>query len=161
MRPGAGAQVDQPVRGAHRFLIMLDHEDGVPQIAQPVQGGNEALVVTLMQADAWFVEHVEHAGQSGSNLGRQTYPLRLAAGERAHFAIESEVTQPHVGKEFQPRSDLLDRFGSDKPLLRGKFNSLKPRPRPSDRECAKPVDGGNRNPPVSGGRPTRPPESGG
>ena len=39
---------------------MLDDDDGVAQVAELFQRLDEALVVALVQADAWLVEDVEH-----------------------------------------------------------------------------------------------------
>ena len=61
---------------------MLNHNEGVAHIAQLGQGFDEASVIALVQADGGLVEHVEHADQTGTNLGGQADALRLTAGER-------------------------------------------------------------------------------
>ena len=83
MLTGAGADVDHPVGDLNRVLIVLNYDDGVAQFAQANQRLNQSMVVPLMQADRWFVEHIEHANQTGADLRRETNALRLAARERA------------------------------------------------------------------------------
>ena len=43
--------VDQAVGRAHRALVVLDHEHGVAEVAQPLQRRDQALVVALAQPD--------------------------------------------------------------------------------------------------------------
>jgi hypothetical protein len=43
---------------------MLDHEDGVAQVAEVFESRDEALVVTLMQTDRGLVEDVEDAAEA-------------------------------------------------------------------------------------------------
>jgi hypothetical protein len=43
---------------------MLNHDDGIAEIAQAFQRFQQALIVTLVQADARLIENVEHAGQA-------------------------------------------------------------------------------------------------
>ena len=76
---GAWAHVDHVVRGAHRVLVVLDHEHGVAEVAQALQRRDQPLVVAVVQADRRLVEDVEHADQRRADLGRQADPLRLAA----------------------------------------------------------------------------------
>ena len=61
--PGAGADVDDPISGADRVLIVLDDDQGVAEVLELDQGLDEAPVVALVQADTRLVEHVQHAGQ--------------------------------------------------------------------------------------------------
>ena len=44
---------------------------------------DEAAVVALVQADARLVEHVQHPGEAGADLGRQPDALRLSPGQRS------------------------------------------------------------------------------
>ena len=60
---GAGAEVDQPVGAAHHLLVVLDHHHGIAFVAQGLQRVDELAVVFLVQADARFVEYIEHVDQ--------------------------------------------------------------------------------------------------
>ena len=82
MRAGAGADVDQVIGGADAVLIVLDHDDGVADVAQAQQRADQARVVALVQADRRLVEHVADADQARADLRRQADALRFAAGER-------------------------------------------------------------------------------
>ena len=75
----ARTDIDDPVGGPHHFFVVLDDDQGVAEIAELEQGADQAGVVPLMQADARFVEDVEHAHQAGTDLGRQSNALRFAA----------------------------------------------------------------------------------
>ena len=106
------------VGGADRVLVMLDHDDGVTQIAQALQRFEQAIVVALVQPDARFVEDVEHAAEPAADLAGEADALALPAAERAGRAIEVEVIEPDIVEEAQPLADLLQDGGGDLRLLR-------------------------------------------
>ena len=81
--PRARPDVDDVVGDPDRLLVVLDHEDGVPEVAQPDHRVDQPLVVALVQADRRLVEHVEHADEPAADLAREPDALRLATGERA------------------------------------------------------------------------------
>ena len=72
---------------ANCFLIVLDHDDGVTEIAQPPQRGKEPRVIELVQPDAGLIENIKNAGQTRTDLRGQSDALRFAAGKRAALAI--------------------------------------------------------------------------
>ena len=78
-----GADVDHVVGDPDRLLVMLDHDHGVAELAEPDERVDEALVVALVQPDRWFVEHVQHTDQSAADLRCKTDALGLATGERS------------------------------------------------------------------------------
>ena len=82
----AGAHIHDIVRAAHGILVVLDHDDGITEVPQVLQGRNELVVVTLVQADAGLVQHIEHAGQCTADLGGEADALALAAGQSASRA---------------------------------------------------------------------------
>jgi hypothetical protein len=82
MHPGAGAYIDDMLRRADRILIMLDHDNGIAEIAQAEQGVQQALVVALMQADRRLIQHVHHADQACADLAGEADALCFAAGQR-------------------------------------------------------------------------------
>ena len=114
--PGAGADVDDPVGGAHRLLVVLDDDQGVADVAQPLQGADQPGVVALVEADARLVEDVEHAHQAGADLGGQPDALRLAAGEGVGGALERQVVESDVDQEAEPLPDLLEDLAGDQEL---------------------------------------------
>ena len=52
MHAGAGADIEHVIGGADGVLVMLDHDHGVAEVAQPLQGFEEPRIVALVQADA-------------------------------------------------------------------------------------------------------------
>ena len=83
----------------HGVAIMLDHQHGVAQVAQPLERLEQPLIVALMQSDRGFVQNVEHPDQAGSDLGGQPDALAFAARERCRRTIEGQVVQADVGHE--------------------------------------------------------------
>ena len=46
------------IGAADRVLVVLYHDDGIAQVTQSIQGGQQALVVTLVQPDpTWELEY--------------------------------------------------------------------------------------------------------
>src|SRR5205085_1251616 len=85
-------------------------EDGVPAVAQLAQRREEPFVVMRMEADAWFIENVDHADQPHAKLSRQAHALRLAAGQSRVLAIEGEITESGFIQEMQSLRNPLEHF---------------------------------------------------
>ena len=120
------AHIDDVIRRADGILIMLYNDHGVAQIAQPSQRFEQAVIILLVQPDAGFIQHIEHARKPGTNLAGQPDTLAFAAAQRARCAIQIEIVQPHIVEEAKPFVDFLeDRLGNLR-LLAGQL-SLKRR----------------------------------
>ena len=113
--------VDQEVRCAYGFFIVLHHEHGIAEIPQVGQRAQEALVVALMQADGRFVEDVHHTHQAGTNLARQANTLRLTARQCFRAAVEREVVQADVYQELKARLNLLENLVGNRRALTFEF----------------------------------------
>ena len=112
-RSGAGADVDEVVGGGDGVVIVLDDEDGVAEVTEAFERGDEAFVVALVEADARFVEHVEDAGESAADLRGQADALRFAARERSAFAVEGEVAETDFLEESEAAGDFLHDLAGD------------------------------------------------
>ncbi len=110
---GARAEVHDVIGLADRVLVVLDDDDRVAEVAQPVQRVEQALVVALVQADRRLVQDVHDADQARADLARQPDALGFAARERLRAAIERQVVEPDVDQEAEPVGDLLDDLGGD------------------------------------------------
>ena len=77
----ARPKVQNVIRAANRIFIMLDHDHGIPEIAQAFERFEKPLIVALVQSDARLVENVEHAHQPRSDLSREPDALGLASRE--------------------------------------------------------------------------------
>jgi len=131
--PRQRPDVDDVVGLHDRGLVVLDHHEGVPEVAQPDQGVDQPLVVALMQADRWLVQDVEDADEAAPDLGRETDPLRLAAGERAGRPAQGEVVEADVDQEPQAFPDLLQEALGDHRFALGQADALDEGEGPADR----------------------------
>src|SRR6516162_3742213 len=89
----ARPEVDDVVSSADGLLVVLHHEYRVAQVAQALQRLQQALVITGVQANARFVQHVEYTPQLGADLRGQPDTLALAAGERSRGTVETQIAQ--------------------------------------------------------------------
>src|SRR5690606_12157412 len=64
---GAGANVDDVVGGLDGVFVVLDDQDGVADVGEVSEGGDESVVVALVQADGGFVEDVAAADEAGAD----------------------------------------------------------------------------------------------
>ena len=117
MNARPGADVEHVVGGADRILVVLDHDDGVAEVAQPPQRVEQPCIVALMQPDRRLVQNVEHAGEPGADLGREPDALALASGQGAARAREREIFQADIDQELEPLADLLEHARRDFILL--------------------------------------------
>jgi aminoglycoside phosphotransferase len=111
----AGPHVDHVVRRSDRLLVVLDHDDRVAEVAQLLEGADQARVVALVQSDRGLVEHVHHAGQPGADLAREANALPFAAGQGLGRAAERQIVQAHVHQELEAVGDLAHDTGSHLP----------------------------------------------
>ena len=116
---GAGAEVEDIVGVADGVFVVLDDEDGVAEVAQVFEGGDEALVVALMQADGRLIEDVEHAAQARADLRGEADALAFAAGERGGVAVEREIAEADGVEEFEAFDDLAAEAVGDEGFARG------------------------------------------
>ena len=93
--------------------VVLDHENGVAEVAQAGKGAQQAVVIPLVQANARFVEDIKDADQAGANLGGETNALSFTATQGAAFAIECEIAETDIFEEAEPGADFLDEVVSD------------------------------------------------
>jgi hypothetical protein len=106
-------------RRADGFLVVLDDDHRVAEVAQLLERADQPGVVALVQPDRGLVQHVHDAGQPRADLAGEADALRLAPGERFRRALERQVVEPDVDQELQPRRDLAhDALGD---LLLGAF----------------------------------------
>ena len=117
--PRARADVHHPVRRAYGVLVVLDDNEGVAQVPQPLEGLNETGVVPLVQADAGLVQHVEHTHQPRPDLGGQADALGLPARQGGRAPGQAEVVQAHVHQEAQAGVDLGQHAAGDPRGLAG------------------------------------------
>ena len=113
----ARADIDDPVGGLHRLLVVLDDDERVAQVAQALKGGDELAVVALVQADRRLVEHVQDADEARTDLRGQADTLRLAARKGSGTARQRQVGEADIDEEGQACLDLCedgrgDRAGS-------------------------------------------------
>ena len=115
--PRPRAEVDHVIGGLDRVLVVLDDEDRIAEVAEPLEGADKPLIVALMEADARLVEHVHHPAQLRSELRRQADPLGLAAAQGRPCSVEGQVVEADVDQELEAVVDLPHRPLSDR-LLR-------------------------------------------
>ncbi len=128
--PGPGTDVDQAVGGLHDLRIVLDHDERIAGIAQPLHHADDAPHVARVQTDGRLVEHEQRVDQRGAERGGEIDPLDLAAGQRARLPIEVQVAETDVGQILEPRAHLgeqqigglIERRGQREP--REKFAAL-------------------------------------
>ncbi len=79
MHTGAGTNVQQIVGCANRFLVVLDDNHRIAEVAQMLEGADQPVIIALVQADARLIQHIKNAHQARANLRGQSDALGLAA----------------------------------------------------------------------------------
>jgi hypothetical protein len=64
----ARSHVNDVVSFPYGFLIMLDDDQRVAQVAQAMQRAYQFSVIPLVQADAWFIKNVEYTHEVAADL---------------------------------------------------------------------------------------------
>src|SRR5690606_33915043 len=86
---------------------------GVADIAKTFECLDEPGIVTLVQADAGFIEDIEHPHQAGADLGGEADALGLATGEGIGGAFKCEVIETDIDQEAEALVDFLQYLPGD------------------------------------------------
>ena len=65
---------------AERILIMFHNNQRIAQVTQVFERLEQPRIVSLVKPDGRFIQDIQHAYQTGTNLGGQADTLRLTAG---------------------------------------------------------------------------------
>src|SRR5262245_8029817 len=104
---GAGPEIDDVVRAADGFFVVLDYQHGVAEVAKIFECSQQPVIISMMQTDRRLVQNVEDAAQLRSNLGREPDALTLAAGKRGRRTRKRNVAKTNRIQELQPFNDLV------------------------------------------------------
>ena len=103
-------EVDDPVGGLDDVEVVLDDEDRVAAVDQPVEHLEQLLDVGEVEAGRRLVEDVQRpAGRPPRQLGRQLDPLRLAARQRRRRLAEVDVAEADVVERLELGPDVRAR----------------------------------------------------
>ena len=95
-----GAEIDDPIGPAHRFLIVFDDDQRIALCGEFPERVQESLVIAGVQSDRGFVEDIEDAAQIRTKLGRETDALRFSAAEGLGGAVELQVVEAYAAQEL-------------------------------------------------------------
>ncbi len=113
MNTRTGPQVHDLICGHDRLFVMFDDDNGIAEIAEMPECVQQALVVSLMQADGWLVENIHDANQAGTNLTGKSDALSLTAGQGFGTSVQAQVFQPDIAEKTQAILDFLENFCGD------------------------------------------------
>ena len=102
------AHVHHVVGGPYRVLVVLDHQNSVPEVPELKQSIQQPAVVPRMEADTRLVQDVQNADQAAPDLGGEANALRLAAGQRIGRSAQRQVAETHLGHEVQALAHFLE-----------------------------------------------------
>ena len=128
-----GSHVNEIVRSAHDFFVVLHDNDGVAEVAEFFQDSDETLRVSGMQSDAGFVENVERADQRGPEGSGEVDALALTAGKGVGEAVEGEIAETDIDEEAQPGADFGEQPTPHRGVMFAELQVFKPRQQLADR----------------------------
>ena len=101
-RARARPKIDNVVGSPDRFFIVLDHDDGIAEIAQSRSVPSSAHY--RAGADrCWARRECKARPPDRSRSASPAGSLRFAPGKRAALAIECEITEPDLEEKLQAR----------------------------------------------------------
>ena len=83
MHARTGADIKDVVGLADRLFVVFHHDHRIALIPQVLERRQQAVVIALVQADGWLVEHIENAGEARADLAGQADALTFATRERS------------------------------------------------------------------------------
>ena len=137
---GSRSEVEQLIGAADNIMVVLNDEQRVAEVAQLVQGADQACVVARVEADGRFVEDVEHTAQTAANLAGEADALRFATGECRRSAADGEILQPDFDQKGEAIGNFADQFAGNLFLLSRQFPFTNDRQQITQRRPAVLVD---------------------
>ena len=112
MHTCARTNVKDVIRLADRLFVMFNDDHRVALIAERFERAKQAVIVTLVQTDGRFIQHIKNASETRPNLRRQADALAFAPGQGACVTRQRQVFETHIVQESKTFADLLeDRLG--------------------------------------------------
>src|ERR1700676_1604600 len=122
---GAGSEIEHAIGGLNGVWIVLNHEDGVAEIAQGFEDIDETLRVAWMQANGRFIENIQRAAEGRAEGSGQLDTLRFAAGKRGGESVQGEVIETDFIEKLQTGANFLQDFVGDLGLHRTELEFTK------------------------------------
>ena len=114
--PRLGTEVDDVIGALDDFEMVLDHEDGVPLLHQPIEHFHQKRHIVQMQARSGFVEDEERVGFA---LVRKAFDeleaLGFASAENIQRLPESEIAEADLLQHGERLDDALLAQRSEEP----------------------------------------------
>jgi len=101
-----GPEINNIVCAAHRFLIVLHHDQRVASGLQDVQGCQQLLIIPRVETDGRLVENIEHAAEVRAELGGKPDALGFPAGQGSDATAELQIAEPDFREKLKPLPDL-------------------------------------------------------
>ena len=102
---GAGSELHEQVRVSDQVEVVLDDEDGVAPVPEPLEGGRQAPGVASVEAGAGLVEDVEDPGESRPEGGHELQALQLPRRQGRRPAVEGEIPESEVDHHLHAAAD--------------------------------------------------------
>ena len=113
-----GTDINDIVRSTHHILVVLHNDNRVTRIAQALKARDKAVVIPLVQADAWLIEDVEDIHEFRAYLRSEAYTLCLTTRYGARSTRQRQVAEAHIYQEAYTLAYLLNDVAGDGTLLR-------------------------------------------
>ena len=102
-----GAEVDHPVGPLHNVEVVLDDEDSVAGIDEPLEDDEELADVGHVEPGRRLVEDVERPPRRAfGELAGELHPLGFAPGECRGGLAEMEVIEAHIAERLELAGDV-------------------------------------------------------
>ena len=110
-----GTNINDPVALFYCLFIMFNNQDRVTQVAKTDESVNKATIISLMQTNARFIENIERANQTRTNLTCQANALCFTASQGAGCSRQGEIIETNVKQESESCVNFLcDAFRNDR-----------------------------------------------
>lgn len=103
-----GAEVDDLVGGAGDAGVVFDDDDGITEVAEFFDDGDESAGIAVVEADAGFIENVEGVDEAGAEAAGEVDAFGFTAGEGAGGAFEGEVLETDLDEVGETLSGFVE-----------------------------------------------------
>src|SRR3989344_6631352 len=94
--------INDIISGDNGFFIVLNNYNCIAYVAEMKQGFNQTSVIARVKTDGGFVQDIESANETGTQLRSKPDTLGFAAGESVGPTVKCQIFNAYINHKIQP-----------------------------------------------------------
>ena len=120
-----GAEINKIIGGFNYIQVMFDHDDGISDVDQALQNGDQMRDILGMQPGGGLVQNIQgFSCLAAGKLRCKLHALGLSAGERCGGLPDAKIPKPDIIERLQLLAEFWQLGEEGKTLLHGHIQHI-------------------------------------